>query len=119
MLGRLPRRPVHRASAEQMHMEVRDGLPAITPVVDDKTESRIREAFGLGDLPGGDEQMAEELRVGGKRFRHARDHPLGNHEDMNGRLRRNIAEREATVVLEDNVRGNFPGEDFFEKRHES
>jgi len=98
---------------------MRNGLPAIRPVVDDETESRSREAFGFGDLPGSDEQMAEEFRVGGKRFRHARDHPLGNHEDMNGRLRRNIAEREATVVLEDNVRGNFPGEDFFEKRHES
>lgn len=115
----LPWRPGQRASAEKMHVEVRDGLAPIGAVVDDKPEPRIRDAFGFGDLPSGDEQVAEELRICGKRFPHARDRPLRDNEDMDRRLGGNIAEREAKVVLEDDARRNFPGDDFFEEGHES
>ena len=100
-------------------MKVGDGLPTIGTVVDDEAEPGIRDAFGFGDLSGGAEQMPEELGVRRNGFRHPRDHPLGDHEDMNRCLGGNIAEREAPVVLENNVGGNLSGNDFFEKRHES
>ena len=102
-----------------MHVEVRHSLTAIGTIVDDKTESGIREAFGLGDLPGGEKQMPEEFRVRRTGFRHARDQPLGDHEDMDRCLGRNIAEREAAIVLENDVCGDFTCNDLFEKRHES
>ena len=100
-------------------MEMRNRLPSVGPVVDDEPEPGIREALGLGDLPGGEEQMPEELVVRRNGLRHARDHTLGDHEDVNRCLGRNVAEREAAIILEDNVGGNLPGNDFFKKRHET
>jgi len=117
--GALSWRPGHRASAEQMHVEMGDGLPSVRTVVDDETESGICEAFGSGDLSGGAEQMPEEFGVRRNGFRQARDHPLGNHEDVNRCPGGNIAEREAPAVLENNVGRNLSGDDFFEQRHES
>ena len=100
-------------------MEVGDGLPTIGTVVDDEAEPGIRDAFEFGDLPCGVEQMAEKFGIGRSGFRHARDHPLGDHEDMNGSLWGDVAEREAPAVLEDDVGGDFAGDDFFEQRHET
>ncbi len=102
-----------------MHVKVRDRLAAIGPVIDDKPESGIRNTFRSRDPSRRDEQVAEKFGVCGNRFRHARNHPLGDNQNMNRRLGRNIAECNTKPVLMDDVRRNFAGDDFLKDGHES
>ena len=46
-------------------MEVGNDLSAIGAVVYDQTKSGIREALGMGDLCGGEQEMPEEFLITG------------------------------------------------------
>lgn len=115
----LPRGPGERAATEEMHMQMRDGFPAIGSVVDHEAKSGIRQPFEFGDLSGGDKEMPEEVPVSGPGFSDPGDRTLGNHEDVNRRHGRDVPEGQAFGVLENNVRRDLARDDFLEKRHES
>ena len=58
----LTRGPAHVAAAEDVDVEVFDGLAAVGAGVDDEAVA-VPEALGLGDLTGGGEEGAEKAGV--------------------------------------------------------
>ena len=111
---KLSRGPGERASAEQVHVEMVDGLAAVfAGVKDDAVASG--EVFLASDFGCGPEQVSEEggmVRTGfGER-----DDVLARHdEDVHGRLGRNISEGVALVVLKNGRGGNASFNDFAEE----
>lgn len=54
------RGPGEGTTAEQVDMEVRDGLAAVRAVVDYHSEAIFRAAEAGGNLSGGEKEMAED-----------------------------------------------------------
>lgn len=98
-------------------MEVRDGFASVGAVIDDEAETAFRHAEPAGDFPGLDEQVAEQGVIAGNGGAEAGNDAFRHEQDVGWRLRVNVAKGEALVVLEDDVRRNFPRDDFFEKGH--
>ena len=48
-----------------------------------------------------------------------RDHLLGDDQNVRRRLRVKIVDDDGEVILIGNLRGDLPGDDFFEDRHEN
>ena len=63
--------------------------------------------------------MAEEALIIGLGGSDASDGFFRNDEDVDRGLRRDVAEGEALVVFENDVGGDFAGDDFFEECHAS
>ncbi|KAG0584539.1 hypothetical protein KC19_3G216600 [Ceratodon purpureus] len=96
-------------------MEVVDGLGAVRAIVDNKPEALV-ELLLAGDLGGRDHEVAEDLLVavvGLGELREAVAH-LGDEHNVRGALRRDVAEREHGVVLEDDLGGDLLGDDLVE-----
>jgi hypothetical protein len=96
-------------------VDVVDGLAAVRAVVDDEAEALV-ELLLAGDLGGRDQEVAQNLLVavlglGQLREAVAR---LGDEDDVRGALRRDVAEREHGVVLEDHLGGDLLGDDLVE-----
>lgn len=102
-----------------MDMQVRHRLAAVRAVVDHDAEARLAEAFAFRHRAGGEEQVAKEFGVLGFRLADARDDGLRHDQKMRGRLRVDVTEGQAPVVLVKNLRGNFPRYDAFEDGHDS
>ncbi len=100
-------------------MEVGDAFAAVGTVVDHEAESffAAEDALRSGYFLGGEEEVAEEIAVFRGSFADPGDEFLGDDEDVDGRLGRDIAEGEAEVVFEDDVGGDLAGDDFFEQGH--
>jgi len=56
--GGLPRGPLHRAAAEDVDVQVGDGLAAILAVIDDDAKPRLVETILPGQGGGSQEQMS-------------------------------------------------------------
>ena len=96
-----------------------NGFSAVGAVVDDESVACGGYVFAAGDVGGGKEEVAEEALIIGLGGSDAGDGFFRNDEDMNRGLRRDVAEGEALVVFENDVSGDFAGDDFFEKGHAS
>ena len=96
-------------AAEDVHVEVHDGLAGVDALVGDDAET-VLQAFGLGDFLNGVGHGAHSLG------RHVVGDVtvmlLGNHERMDRSLGVKVVERDDLVVLVDNGRGDLVVGDF-------
>lgn len=101
-------------TGEQMDMEVRHRLARVRAMID-----REPEATGESELSrhhaGHHEQMAEHGLVGRLSFADPGDDSLGNDQQMNGRLRLNVMDDDAELVLVFDPGRNFAINDFLEE----
>ena len=95
-------------------MEMVHGLAAVGAGVEDYTVS-VGEAFGLGDLGCGPEEMAQELFVVGVGFGEGDDVLARGDEDVDWGLRMDVGEGVALVVLVDGGGGNGAVDDLAEE----
>jgi len=102
-------------AAEEVHVEVGNGFAAVGAVVDDNAKTSVEFELS-GDLSSYEKEMAEQGLVFRGRFAYARNQFFGNDQNVDGRLRIDVADREAEFVLMFEVRGDFPLGDFLEKR---
>jgi hypothetical protein len=107
------------ASTEEMDMEVRDCFATVGAVVDDEAVAGGGDVFAAGDVRGGEEEVAEKALVIGLGGSNAGDGFFGDEEDVDWCLGRDIAKGEALIVLENDVGGDFAGDDFFKEGHAS
>ena len=96
-------------------MQVRHGFAGVGAVVEDEAVAAFFQAEFLRDFGGFEQQMAEGLMIFGAGFGEARNRFPGNDQNMRRRLRIDVAEGDDLVVLEDDVRRNFAGDDFFKE----
>lgn len=106
-------------AAQHVDVQVRDGLTAIGAVIDRDAEAGVADAFLAGDGSGGEQEVAKKGGVFRLGFADAGDHDFRDDEEMGGRLGADVAEGDALAVLVQDLRGDFPGDDAFENRHES
>ena len=100
-------------SAEDVDVQVRDGLPAILPCVDHSSKSAIGDPLLLSNLPGEAEQGAEQCIVVG--YREGVDMLSGNHEDVERGLWIDVAECDCIVRLGDECRPDITTRDSAEQ----
>src|SRR5690606_18737580 len=96
-------RPSHRPAREQVDMEMVDGLSALVPRVHDDPVASVGDALLARDLGGADEELTEQerlLRAGVRERANVLD---GDHQDVQGRLRIDVAERDDALVPVDDV----------------
>jgi len=102
------------AAAEDVNVEMVDGLAAVRAGVDHKAIA-FREAFGTSNFSGSREQVAEERSVTAVAVGE-RGHVIArNHEEMRGSLCVDIKERDAFVVLVDLLGGDSSSDDLAEE----
>lgn len=103
------------AAAEEVDVEVGNGFAAVGAVVDDDAKTSVEFEL-LGDLASNEKEMAEQGLVFRGRFAYARNQFFGNDQNVDGRLRIDVADCEAELVLMFEVRGDFPLGYFLEER---
>ncbi len=104
---------------EDMKVEVGNGFAAVRTVIDDEAVAGGGDIFAAGDFGSREEQVAKEVLIIGLCASDARDEFFGNEENVDGRLRRDVAEGQAQVVLKNDIGGDFASDDFFEEGHAS
>lgn len=110
---RLPRRPVHLASAEQVDVEVVDGLSAFRAGADHHSiafaQPLLARNFGRHQQQPAQHRFIRRLRFGQRCQVLFRDH-----ENMRGRFRLDVVEGEYEVVLANLLSRDRAGGDFAE-----
>lgn len=100
-------------------MQMRHALATIRTVVDHEPKAfvgRIDAQF-LGDFLRRQKQMTKNGLIVRLRFADTRNEALGDDENVGWRLRIDVVERDAVVVLVNDVRRDFARDDFFENGH--
>jgi hypothetical protein len=110
----LSRRPGQRASAEEVDVEVEDGLSGAGADVEDGAVALLEVALA-GDVGGGEVAAADEFSVGGFGFFQTGKMFFGNDQNVRGGLRVDVFEGEDVVVLVNLFRGDFAAEDTAEE----
>ena len=105
---------MHGAAAEEVDVEVVNGLAAVARCVDDGAVA-FGEIFLAGDFCGGGEELAEEWCVSGGGFSERCDVAARSDEDVRGRGGIDIGEGVAIIVLVDGSGGNGTVNDFAEE----
>ena len=116
MVGTTPsaRRPIQLAATQNVNVKVGHGFTAVGTVVHHDAES-LGKAFGFRRFAGDEEEMAEEGGILLVSFPHARNRFSRHNEQVDGGLRVDVADDNATFVLVDEVPGNFTIDDFAEE----
>jgi len=111
---------MHVAAANQVQVKVEDGLAGTRADVIHGPVS-VLDAALVRNFRRDEVRVADDLRVFRRSFLDADDVFLGNNEQVRGRLRANVFDREDMVVFVDLLRGDLPGEDVAEQaiRHAS
>ena len=97
-------------------MQMRNGFPAVRPVVYYQTIAGFGKAEFFGDFGCFEKQMAEQFVIVGRSFGDSRDVFLRNNQDMDGRFGVDVAEGEHKVVFVNDVGGDFAVDDLLEDR---
>lgn len=84
----LSRRENERASGQQVYVQVKDGLPAVTVGVDDHAIAVVGESLFTGDIGGGQEQVAELTLIAVFRLVERIDMISRDYQNMRWSLRR-------------------------------
>ena len=113
-------RPRHLAFRPEMNVEVRHGFAGVAAMVDDQAEA-VGELEFSGDGAGDEEKMAKDALIGVGGIAHARYQFFGDDQKVDGRLRIDVVEHDAVLVLVLDLGGDFAIDDFLEDRfsHES
>ena len=109
----LARGPCHGAAAEEMYVDVVDGLATVFAGVDDGAVS-LGESFSAGDFRGGPLEVAEQVLVILFCVSDRGDVLPGDNEDMYGRLRLDVGEGVAVLILVDGFGRNASVDDLAE-----
>src|SRR3954467_5733201 len=88
-----------------MQVDVKNGLAGIGVRIDHSAIPALRQSFGLRELCGHQMHLADD--VGVLRLVQRHDVLPRNDQNMNGRLRVDIPERDAMLVLRDDVCRNL------------
>ena len=110
----LTRGPVHGSAAEEMDVEVVDGLAAVGAGVDDEAVA-VGEILPAGDFCGGLEEVAEHGGVVMGGVGEGGEVVFGDDEDVRGGLGVDVREGEGAVVFVEAGGGDFSGGDFAEE----
>ena len=89
-----------------MQMQMIDCLSTVRPLIDDDAVS-ADELQLLGQIAHYGQQMRQDRTIGVRCLCQTGNRFLGNHQNVRGRLGRNVAESQALVIFEDNVRRNL------------
>lgn len=95
-------------------MQVRHGLATITAIVDGDSKP-LGEFEFFGDLRRGQKEVPKGGLIPPFRFRNARNGLFRNDEAMHRRLRVDVVNDNAVLVLVFNCCGDFAGDDLLEK----
>lgn len=95
-------------------MQVRDGLAAMTAIVDGDSEPLDEFEF-FGDLRCDQKEMPQRGLIPARRFSDARNRFFWNNEAMNRCLWINVVNNNAVLVLVFNFCGDFAGDDLLKK----
>ncbi len=109
-MKRLSRGPGERAAAEQVNVEMIHGLASVGTGVDDHAVAFV-EVVGAGDAGGGPEQVAEQFAVAPGGLGHGDDVLARGDEDVDRRLRMDVCEGVAELILVEGGGGNAPFND--------
>jgi hypothetical protein len=93
----------HPLAADDMDMQVKDGLPTIDAAIKNQTVAVLVDAILLGDLASHNENVTGESFVSGSQLVQRVDVPVGDYENMGGRHRVDIPESGHLVVLVDDL----------------
>ena len=96
-------------------MQMRHGLATVSTVIEDETIAGLFESQLVSDLSGFEQQMAECLMIGCRRFSDARDGFLGDDENVRGRFGCDVFERDHEIVFINDLSRNFARDDFFKQ----
>lgn len=107
-------RPGERASAEQVDVEVEDGLSGAGADVEDSAVSVLDLALA-SDLCGGEMAAADDFGIGGFGFFQSREMPFRNDENVRGGLRVDVFEGDDVIVFMHFFGRNFAADDAAEK----
>ena len=110
----LARGPGERTATQDVDVEVRDGFAAVRAVVDHEAEAGGEVEF-TGHRAGGEQQVTEQRLVIGRSGADAGDDLFRDDEEVGGRLRRDVVEDDAEVVLVLDLGGDFSGDNALEK----
>jgi hypothetical protein len=111
----LSRRPQHLPLAEEVHVEMRNAFAGIGAVVDDEAEA-LHQAEFLGDDAADDNKMADQRFVGSGGIADPRNLLFRDNQQMDRRLRLDVVNDDAAVVLMLDARGDFAVDDALEDR---
>ena len=109
------RRPRHLTPGEQMNVQMRDRFAGVRTVVDHEAKTRGEIQF-LRELGRHVQEMSAHGFVRGGCRRNTRDQLLRDNQQVNRRLRLDVVQRDALVVLVFEFCRDFPVDDFLEKR---
>ena len=98
-------------------MQMRHAFASVFAVIDDEAESVFVQSKFARDFTRLQKQMAQHLMILRFSLSNSRDGFLGDDENVRGRLWVDVIEGQHQVVLIDDVRGYFTGDDFLEERH--
>src|SRR5690606_6700688 len=87
-----PGGPLHDAAAQQVAVQVEDGLPGRGTGVEDHPVPALGDPLGAGDLPGLPGDLVEEADPGGPGADHVGVVLTRNDQHVRGRLRVDVAE---------------------------
>ena len=104
------RRPVHLPFREEMEVQVRNGLAGERAVVHDEAESVAKLKLSRHDARHQDE-MTENGLITRRGFTDPRDHFLRHNQQVDGRLRLDVVEHDAMLILMLDAGGNFTRDD--------
>jgi len=109
------RRPGHLATAEHMKVKMKNRLPGPAAGVDDRPVSAIfGESVVVSYARRNPEQVAKQRLVLLRRVIERFHVISGNHQHMRGRLRIDVTNNDATIVLKNYVCGGGSRDDFAE-----
>lgn len=111
----LPGRPSHLASAEDMAVQVRHGLPPVGTVVDDQAVAGLFEAKFVCHFRGLEQQVAKHFMVLRRGLGHARHGFLGENQNVGGCLWMNVPNGQHEVIFKYNFRRDLPGGNSFKQ----
>ena len=104
------------AAAKKMKVEMRNGLATVGAVIDDKTVTGLIELQLSGDFLGGGKEMTKDGVMFGRDGAMAGMVLLGDEQDVDGGLGRDVAESENVFVLINDVGLGFAVDDPLEDR---
>ncbi len=101
-----------RLAAENMPMNMEYQLPGIAAAIVHQTVAGLLESRLLGDLFGGQQQIAEQRLILRLAIIHCGDVLLGDDKQMDRRLRLNIVKSADKIVFVNFARRNRSFDDF-------
>jgi hypothetical protein len=110
--GCLPRsagRPAHRSAAQDVGVDVSDGLAGLWAGIEDHAVATVRDALADSDLVGMRDNVGEQIAASGREFGQVRVVVARDHQDVDGSLRINVTESDRSGIARYDRRRYFSG----------